>query len=286
MKPSFQVSCLYGTKINYTRSQFAAGEEHVKLGKLPVGDNLGTIRIKGLIKSSSAFMELILLRASFDECGKVIESYELDISYMPYSRQDRICNPGEAFSLEVSLFMLHQLNFEKIYVDDLHSHVDIYDYVPEIRETQQWEILSPHLPEIDDLLLVAPDKGAKPKVEILHNISQVPMIQANKNRDPETGNITSTSINDSDIVIGKTCLIVDDIGDGMRTFVPLVELLKKNGADEVYIYVTHAVLPYGIDHVVEVGLDGLFYKNLFDESLRGHPEIFHVSDMSEVMENE
>ena len=43
-------------------------------------------------------------------------------------------------------------------------------------------------------------------------------------------------------VKNKTCIIVDDIIDSGGTIVNAVDALKKSGADEVYVFITHAVL--------------------------------------------
>ncbi len=43
-------------------------------------------------------------------------------------------------------------------------------------------------------------------------------------------------------VKGKTCIIVDDIIDSGGTIANAVDALKKNGANEVYVFITHAVL--------------------------------------------
>ena len=43
-------------------------------------------------------------------------------------------------------------------------------------------------------------------------------------------------------VKNKTCIIVDDIIDSGGTIVNAVEALKKAGANDVYIFVTHGVL--------------------------------------------
>ena len=43
-------------------------------------------------------------------------------------------------------------------------------------------------------------------------------------------------------VKNKTCIIVDDIIDSGGTIVNAVNALKKNGANEVYVFITHAVL--------------------------------------------
>ena len=43
-------------------------------------------------------------------------------------------------------------------------------------------------------------------------------------------------------VKGKTCIIVDDIIDSGGTIVNAADALKKRGATEVHVYVTHGVL--------------------------------------------
>ena len=43
-------------------------------------------------------------------------------------------------------------------------------------------------------------------------------------------------------VIGKTCIIVDDIIDSGGTIVNAAKALKDRGAKEVYVYITHGVL--------------------------------------------
>ena len=43
-------------------------------------------------------------------------------------------------------------------------------------------------------------------------------------------------------VKNKTCIIVDDIIDSGGTIVNAVNALKKNGANEVYVFISHGVL--------------------------------------------
>jgi len=43
-------------------------------------------------------------------------------------------------------------------------------------------------------------------------------------------------------VKNKTCIIVDDIIDSGGTIVNAVDALKKSGANEVFVFITHAVL--------------------------------------------
>ena len=43
-------------------------------------------------------------------------------------------------------------------------------------------------------------------------------------------------------VSGQTCIIVDDIIDSGGTIVNAAKALKKRGAKDVYVYITHGVL--------------------------------------------
>ena len=43
-------------------------------------------------------------------------------------------------------------------------------------------------------------------------------------------------------VKNKTCIIVDDIIDSGGTIVNAVDALKKSGANEVYVFISHGVL--------------------------------------------
>ena len=43
-------------------------------------------------------------------------------------------------------------------------------------------------------------------------------------------------------VKSKTCIIVDDIIDSGGTIINAVDALKKNGAKEVYVFISHGVL--------------------------------------------
>ena len=43
-------------------------------------------------------------------------------------------------------------------------------------------------------------------------------------------------------VKNKTCIIIDDIIDSGGTIVNVADALKKNGVNEVYVFITHAVL--------------------------------------------
>jgi phosphoribosylpyrophosphate synthetase len=74
---------------------------------------------------------------------------------------------------------------------------------------------------------------------------------------------------------------VDDICDGGRTFVPIIEDLLDRGAKSVNLCVTHALLPYGLDSLLDAGLSNFFYVNSFlDKDL---PKMYPISQINNVI---
>ena len=68
-------------------------------------------------------------------------------------------------------------------------------------------------------------------------------------------------------VKGKTCIIVDDIIDSGGTIVNAVEALKKAGAVDVYVFITHAVLSgAAVDKIKKSKIKKLIITDTIDNS--------------------
>ena len=89
------------------------------------------------------------------------------------------------------------------------------------------------------LICVSPDVGGVARTRALATRIKADLAIIDKRR-PSPGK--SEVMNIIGNVKNKTCIIVDDIIDSGGTIVNAVEALKKNGADEVYVFITHAVL--------------------------------------------
>jgi len=78
-------------------SSFPSGcEEHIKVMG-PVNGN--HVRINARIQTNAELMRLFLATDAVRRMGA--KSVSLFIPYLPYARQDRVCNPGEALSASV-----------------------------------------------------------------------------------------------------------------------------------------------------------------------------------------
>ena len=98
------------------------------------------------------------------------------------------------------------------------------------------------------LICVSPDVGGVQRTRGLATKIKADLAIIDKRR-PKPGK--SQVMNIIGNVKGKTCIIVDDIIDSGGTIVNAVEALKKNGATEVYVFITHAVLSGDAAHKIK-----------------------------------
>ena len=100
--------------------QFSGGERHVQIGAF---ENCTQYVLRADLRTSNDVFDLLLtadaLNQKFEDCELYIE-----IPYLPYARQDRVCAPGQAFSLKVLAGLFGQIeNVKQIITWDCHSAV-------------------------------------------------------------------------------------------------------------------------------------------------------------------
>jgi len=243
-------------------STFPGGEEHVRIG---LDQTEQTYIVQARITNSSELMRLLVLDNAFHQQRR---KYTLHMPYLPYARQDRVCNVGEAFSIEVLGDLLKNLKAcEGFKTADVHSNIS-FNWVAMSDSLTQAHIISKWTALVDFILnpnekvvLVSPDSGAMHKTKMVADLLGVESIQAMKVRDPLTTHILETKVTGK---INPEChyLIVDDICDGGRTFIELSKALKEKGATKVSLYVTHGIFSNGLA-VFEGHLDSVWTTNSF-----------------------
>ncbi len=228
---------------------FNGGEVHVK--NVPEIDILFA-----KIRNSEDLMKLLLVTdAHKREYG---HNFKLLMPYIPYARQDRVANEGEALSIKVFSDLINTQNYEQVYVLDPHSDTCMatLNNVKEIAKIND-EYLAKVIPHYEEVIVVAPDAGAFKRLS--KTIKRVPLIYATKNRNTVTGELSNVEIHTGGISIaGKRLLIVDDICDGGGTFILLAkELNKVNNNPQIHfdskleLYVTHGIFSKGVDELLK-----------------------------------
>ena len=276
--PAFNITISDGKTdktLRYTVTKFPGGEINVVLHQ--TFQMFGALLITGIIKDSDNIMELLLLK---DACNRIFNwnKTALGLAYVPYARQDRVCNDGEALSIKVFANLINSMNFDTVLTYDNHSDVSSA-LINNCTNVTVTEIIASTFEagQVFDIpdLLVSPDAGANKKVFELSKATEIPMIRADKTRDTKTGNITGTVVYSDDLT-DKHVMIVDDICDGGRTFIELAKVLKIKNAKKVTLYITHGIFSQGIDVLFENGIDEVITTNSFYQGIDERVQVIGI----------
>ena len=256
-----------GQNIHIEAIQFSGGERHIQLP-----DELMSVttrlKIQANIRNSNDLMDLLLtVNALKHQHGDILK-IDLEVPYLPYARQDRVCAPGQAFSLEVLAGLLNNLEVEKLVTWDCHSTVGTELTKGINIEPADIILQSDELLEIlqdENSVLVCPDKGAVNRcTQIKEQLNLRQMVLCEKQRDPKTGKIFRTDVLVGDLT-GKTAVITDDICDGGFTFIKIAEQLKEKNAERIILFVTHGIFSKGLD-VFDNLVDSIYTTTSFPRS--------------------
>lgn len=227
----------------------------------------GMLWIKAHITSSNDIMDLLLTVNAIRQVSPN-EKIHLSCPYLPYARQDRVMEKGEALGVKVMCDLINSMNFETVEVWDAHSDValallnNVTNFGPETF-VQQIPVTKANT------ILVAPDAGAIKKVFKVAKGLGFEMVTASKHRSTEDGSITDTEVH-SGHVGNKDFLIVDDICDGGRTFIELAKKLKPLTDGRILLYVTHGIFSKGIKPLEDL-FDGIYVAKPFPNVDLTHP---------------
>lgn len=233
--------------------------------------------ITAWLNDSDAIMELIMTVDAIRR-QRVNPRIRLKIGYLPYARQDRVCDHGESLSIAVMAKLINDLNLEAVSIIDAHSNVAL-PLINNCTEVTQKEIFTSYARcsegPIDylkhDWWLVAPDAGARKKTEALAGVIKAKgIIYADKERDLTTGKILRTNVYIPEAATDNPkLLIVDDICDGGRTFIELAKVIRNQiDVDEMALFVTHGIFSKGFDELFEQ-FDHVHTTNTFTKNSVG-----------------
>lgn len=241
-------------------------------------DGEGARIVSAVIRSSDDLMALLLTVDAMKRKGVDVSNYTLKIPFFPYSRQDRVCNPGEALSVSVVAGLINSLGFGMVAIHDPHS-----DVTPALINNVTVTTALPYIEQIlrkeDYDFLISPDTGAEKKVfEIAKHVDK-PVLRFSKKRNVKTGQIEGiTQIDHIYNPYDNPCkiLVIDDICDGGRTFVELAKSISN-------INITQLSKP--ISNINNMQLDlyvshGIFSKG-FDELHQYYSKIYYTNSLGQ-----
>ncbi len=208
--------------------RFEDGELYVRVLSTPAK----IVLLAGLQPPVDNIIETLLL---LDALKRVGTKVHLVITYFSYARQDRITKKGEALSAKVIANALKISGAERITIIDCHSErmrqfLDFENIIP----------VKPFLPYVDKkkLVIVAPDKGAIPRTKLWQQYLGVPIAVMHKYR-PSPDKVAILGL--KGVIKNRNVLLVDDMISTGGTIIEAAKYLKKKGANNITVAVTHGI---------------------------------------------
>ena len=161
----------------------------------------------------------------------------LTLPYVPHARMDRVKNPEDVFTLKYFCEVINSLQFDRVYVLDVHSNVSLA-LLNNVYQLEVMQHIDTALDQVDcgRTCIFYPDEGAMKRYS---GMIPYPYAFGIKRRNWETGVIEGLDIMNKEAIKGKDVLIIDDICSKGGTFYHSAKALKEAGAANIYLYVSH-----------------------------------------------
>ncbi|HYP57655.1 MAG TPA: ribose-phosphate pyrophosphokinase [Beijerinckia sp.] len=167
------------------------------------------------------------------------------LPYFGYARQDRKPGPRTPISAKLVANLITRAGADRVLTVDLHAgQIQGFFDIPTdnlfsapvmVRDIKERL-------ELNNVMVVSPDVGGVVRARALAKRIDAPLSIVDKRRERAGESEVMNIIGD---VSGRSCILVDDIIDSGGTLCNAAEALLKNGAKEVYAYITHGVLSGG-----------------------------------------
>jgi len=254
------------TLINTNIKRFADGEIYIEINENIRGNSVFVIQSTSAPVNDNIMELLLCIDALRRSSAKNITAV---IPYFGYARQDRKVAPRTSISAKVVSNLITNAGASRIVTVDLHAgQIQGFFDIPvdNLFTTPMFARYIKKKFKTKNLICVSPDVGGVQRTRGLATKLKVDLAIIDKRR-PKAGK--SEVMNIIGDVKGKNCIIVDDIIDSGGTIVNAVEALKKAGATDVYVFVTHAVLSgEAADKIKKSKIKKLIITDTIDNSLK------------------
>ncbi|ALU12007.1 ribose-phosphate pyrophosphokinase [Ignicoccus islandicus DSM 13165] len=260
------------------KKKFPDGENYVRI-PFKVSDENVVLVHTGFEDQNDRLMELFLTLDVLNDLGA--KSITLVMPYMPYARQDRRFREGEAVSIKAIFHILNSFEVDNLVVVNIHKEHSLAHFSgTSINLNALPELAKRVTKESDEIVVVAPDKGASQYAQEVANEIDAPWTFLEKFRDRVTGEVSMT-VNEIDVVKGKMALLVDDIVSTGGTLALATKILRENGAKKVIPIIVHALLVGNAPQKLkEAGVEELITANTL---YRDYPDFVRVESISNLI---
>ena len=252
--------------INTNIKRFADGEIYIEINENIRGNSVFVIQSTSTPANDNIMELLLCIDALRRSSAKNITAV---IPYFGYARQDRKVAPRTSISAKVVSNLITNAGASRIVTVDLHAgQIQGFFDIPvdNLFTTPMFARYIKKKFKTKNLVCVSPDVGGVQRTRGLATKIKADLAIIDKRR-PEPGK--SQVMNIIGDVKRKNCIIVDDIIDSGGTIINAVEALKKAGAIDVYVFITHAVLSNNAAELIKRSkIKKLIITDTIDNSLK------------------
>ena len=225
--------------INSSIKKFSDGEIYIEIHENIRGNSIFIIQSISSPANDNLMELLLCIDALKRSSAKNITAV---VPYFGYARQDRKVVPRTSISAKMVSNLITKAGADRVVTLDLHSgQIQGFFDIP-VDNLFATPIFARHIKKkikTNNLICVAPDVGGTARARALGKMLNIGLAIVDKRRAAPGKSEVMNVIGD---VNNKTCIIVDDIIDSGGTIVNAAKVLKKNGAKNVHVYVSHGVL--------------------------------------------
>ena len=167
------------------------------------------------------------------------------VAVMPnfdYARQEKRMEQGEPIAARLNMNLLKASGVDEVITEDLHTPAieGFADSSIRITHLESMPVMQQYIrdKQLDNLVIVSPDIGGTKRADKLAKSLGCEKAIIYKHRQAHNEAAAEDLVGN---VNGKNCIIYDDIIDTACTIAEAAKLLKKEGANDIYIMATHGL---------------------------------------------
>jgi ribose-phosphate pyrophosphokinase len=166
------------------------------------------------------------------------------VPYFGYARQDRKPGPRAPISAKLVANLITRAGADRVMTLDLHAGQiqGFFDIPTDNLYASPLMVRDIKERSLQNVMVVSPDVGGVARARGLAKRINAPLAIVDKRRERAGESEVMNVIGE---VAGHTCILIDDIVDSGGTLVNAADALLKQGARDVYAYISHGVLSGG-----------------------------------------